>query len=302
MKIRYLKNTEINFVRWDNCINNAINNSIFAYSWYLNILCDSWEALVIDDYKYVMPLLRKTKFKKNLFFTSKLGIRLGVFTNQLLTENIVKQFINSIPYADSVIDISLNMFNKLSDSKVKNIKTYELDLIQSYKKITEKYSNLFQKELQIARNNKITIIKGLLPNDLINFSQKQKARSKPELNQNDVQKLRIIMAHSLRYNLGAAYGAYTANNNLCAVAFFIKSNRKLYLLYTAINNYGLNSNAFQLLIDKYIEVHSEKDLTLNIENIISNNDIDFFSGVGAHDYKFQQYYSNKLSCIYKLLI
>jgi len=289
-------------VRWDICINNAINGCIFAYSWYLNILCDSWEALVLDDYKYVMPLLRKTKFKKNLYFTSKLGIRLGVFTNQLLTENIVKQFIDNIPDKDSVIDISLNMFNKLSDSHVKNITTYELDLIQNYKKIAEKYSNLFQKELQVAKNNKITIVKGLQPNDLINFSQKQKVKSKPKLNQNNIQKLRIIMAHSLRYSLGEAYGAYAASNNLCAVAFFIKSNRKLYLLYTAINNYGINLNASQLLIDKYIEVHSENDLTLNIENIISKNDFNFFSGVGAHEYKFQRYYSNKLFWIYKLLI
>ncbi len=43
--------------------------------------------------------------------------------------------------------------------------------------------------------------------------------------------------------------------------------------------------------DKYfgfqIEVHPEKYLTLNIENIISNNNIEFISEVGAYEYKFQ---------------
>ena len=85
MKIKYLKNSEINFVRWDNCINTAFNGSIFAYSWYLNILCNNWDALILGDYKYVMPILQKEKFKKNIIFSSTLGNRLGIFTNQLLT-------------------------------------------------------------------------------------------------------------------------------------------------------------------------------------------------------------------------
>jgi len=300
--IKHLKNTEINFIRWDNCINKAINGNVFAYSWYLNILCDNWEALVMGDYQYVMPLLRKVKFKKDIFFHSKLGNRLGVFSNQLLTEEIVKKFIESVPHERSLIHISLNSFNKLNSGNVKNINTYELDLIQSHKKISQKYSNQFQKDLQKAKEDNISVVQGLLPNDLINFSNIYSVRSNPKLNLDEIQKLRMIIAHSLRFGLSETYCAYSANNNLCAAAFFIKSKRNIYLLYAAISNIGLNSNAFHLLIDKYIEVHSEKDLTLTLDNIISKNNMDFFSAVGAHEYKFQQYYSNSLSWIYNLLL
>ena len=302
MEIRYLKNREINFVRWDNCINNAINGSVFAYSWYLNILCEEWEALVLDDYLYVMPLLHRTELKQDIFFTSKLGIRLGIFSNQLLTENIVIKFIESIPSKNSFVNISLNLFNKLNTKDSKSISTFELDLIQSYKKITEKYSPQFRKDLQIAKTGKVTFGEGLLPNDLINFSIRQNARSNPKLNKIEIKKLRMIIAHSLRYGLGEIYCAYTKSNNLCASAFFLKSKRKLHLLYAAIDKIGISLNAFHLLIDKYIEVHSEKDLTLNLENVISNNNIDFFSGVGAHEYQFHQYHSNSIPWIYKLLI
>lgn len=300
--IKLLKNNEINFVRWDNCINNAINGNVFAYSWYLNILCDDWEALVLGDYEYVMPLLRKSRFKKNIYFISKLGVKLGVFSSKLLTENIVKQFIESIPHEDSFITISLNSFNKLSYPNIKNIKTYKLDLIQSYKKIAEKYSNQFQRDLQEAKKKNISIVNGLLPNDLINFSVFKKVKSKPKLNLSEIQKLRMVIAYCMRYSLGDTYCAYTSDNNLCATAFFIKSKKKSYLLYAAANSRGINSNAFHILIDKYIEVHSEKDLTLSIDNIISKNNIDFFSGVGAHEYKYQQYCSNKLSWIFKMII
>lgn len=300
--IKHLKNTEINFIRWDNCINKAINGNVFAYSWYLNILCDNWEALVMGDYEYVMPLLHEVKFKQDVYIHSKLGSRLGVFSNQLLTEEIVKNFIESIPHERSLIHISLNSFNKLTSGKDKNIKTYELDLIQSHKRIAQKYSNQFQKDLQKAKEDNISVVQGLLPNDLINFSNIYTVRSNPKLNLNEIQKLRMIIAHSLRFGIGETYCAYSANNNLCATAFFIKSKRNIYLLYAAISKLGLNSNAFHLLIDKYIEVHSEKDLTLTLDNIISKNNMVLFSGVGAHEYKFQQYYSNRLSWINKLLI
>jgi len=302
LKIRYLKNHEINFVRWDNCINNALNGSVFAYSWYLNIICEDWAALVSGDYKYVMPLILKSKYKNLIYYSHKLAPRLGVFSNLLLTEDIVGKFINSIPYTNSLINISLNKSNKLNFPEVKRRKTYELDLIQSYKKISEKYSNQFQKNLQKAKENKISITKGILPNDLINFSVKKGVHSDPKLNKNqDIHKLRMIVANSIRFSLGETYCAYDENNTICATAFFIKSKRKLHLLYAANNKTGLKSNAFHLLIDKYIEVHSEKDLTLNIENVVSNN-VEFYSGIGAAEYKYNHYYTNKLPWIYKMLL
>ena len=56
------------------------------------------------------------------------------------------------------------------------------------------------------------------------------------------------------------------------------------------------------LIDKFIETHDEKTLTLNIDNIIINNDLDFYTGLGAHEYKFKSFYMNSLPWFYKLLI
>jgi hypothetical protein len=301
LKIKYLNNHEINFVRWDNCINNAINGSVFAYSWYLNIICEDWSALVSGDYKYVMPLIHKKTFKKHIFYSHKFGQRLGVFSNLLLSTDIISKFVNSIPDKNSLISISLNKSNKLNELEVQKRNTYELDLIQSYKNISERYSPQFQKDLLKAKENKITITKGLLPNDLINFSIK--VHSKPKLRSTkDIHELRMILAYSIRYSLGETYCAYDENNTICATAFFIKSKRKLHLLYASINKTGLKTYAFHLLIDKYIEVHSEKDLTLNIENVVSNNNIEFFSGIRALEYKYDHYYKNKLPWIYKLLI
>ena len=300
--IKHLQNSSINFIKWDNCINNAINGNVFAYSWYLNILCENWEALVLGNYEYVMPLFRKTRLNKNIYYTSKLGIRLGVFSNKLLSEEIVQKFIDAIPKKNSIINISLNVFNQLKSKNIKNNSTYEIDLIKSYKRIAENYTNQFQKDLETAKRNKISIVKGLLPNELINFSHSKDVLSRPKLRQSEIQKLRMIIAYCIRYSLGETYCAYGSHNNLQTAAFFIKSKRKLHLLFASNSKNGIANKAFHLLIDKYIEVHSEKDLTLSIENVISNNNRDFFTGLGAKEYKFQQYYSNNLPLLYRFIL
>jgi len=302
LKIKHLNNSDINFVRWDNCINNAINGNLFAYSWYLNILCDDWEALVLGNYDYVMPLLVKKRWNNTIFYTSKLGIRLGVFSNKLISEEIVQKFIDAIPKNKSLINISLNAYNQLKSKNIKIFSNYEIDLIKSHKRISENYSNQFQKDLDIAKKNKLSVVKGLLPNDLINFSKSKNVISKPRLNTNDIQKLRMIMAYCFRYNLGEAFGVYDSHNTIQAAAFFIQSKKKIYLLYAANSKIGIQTNAFHLLIDKYIEQHSEKDLTLSIENIITKFSREFYTGLGAKEYKFQQYYANYLPFIYRLII
>ncbi|OFX22138.1 MAG: hypothetical protein A2041_04585 [Bacteroidetes bacterium GWA2_31_9b] len=304
MEIKYLKNNDINFVRWDNCINTAFNGSIFAFSWYLNILCDDWHALVLGDYKYVMPIIHKPVFRKEFVYSPILGNRLGVFTNELLTEEIVHRFFESIPPEFSYLDFNLNKFNSFTNCsyEIKLKKNYEIDLITTYDFLKQKYSGSFQKKIQSAKANKITIVNGLLPNDFVNFITHKSSKSNPALNKKEIAQLRMIISFALRYNLGEIYGAYSANNNLCAAAFFIKSKRKIHLLSNAQNKNGQIFNANYLLIDRFIESHTEKNLTLNIDNIVSENRIDFLTGIGAIEYKVKNIKKNNLPWYYKLLI
>ncbi|MBI9055349.1 MAG: hypothetical protein JEY96_16110 [Bacteroidales bacterium] len=302
MKIKYLKNHQINFIRWDNCINNSINGSIFAYSWYLNIICENWEALVIGDYEYVMPLLQFERYKQKFISSPKLSNRLGIFSNRILSEKISNEFIKSIPQNFSRINLHLNKFNKLSGNKTTEFRTFELDLMQSYENLFSKFSPSFQGNINVAKENKINIIHGLALNDFFDFSLNRKNIAFPILKKNELSKLRLIISYGLKYNLIDIYGAYSYENNLCAVALILRSKQKMHLLFNSINNYGLKTNALHLLINNFIKTHSEKNLTLNLENIIKNNDSDFLSGVGAHSYKYTRFFMSKLPLLLKILL
>ncbi|MCG8410402.1 MAG: hypothetical protein MI739_03855 [Bacteroidales bacterium] len=302
MKVKYIKNNQIDLGKWDNRINNSINGTIFAFSWYLNILCENWDALILDDYNYVMPILYYKKMNQDIILSHKLGKYMGVFSNKILSENIVKQFVKKLPKKSLLTHIIFNKYNKLNSEWVSKERTYELDLIQPYYKISEYFDLEFWRGLHIATRKQIAIIKGLRTQDLIDFIKTPKTTTYPALNKKDFQKIRMILAQGLNYNLIEIYGAYNTTNELCATVVFIKSKEKIYTLLSSISRNGTNTFAMHLIINKFIETHSEKKLTLNLENITSINNIDFFTGVGAQELYYYKYYRNQLPWYYKFFI
>ena len=78
MAIRYLPYNDIDKKKWDACIAAADNGLVYAGSMYLDAMAQNWDALILDDYKAVMPLTWKKKYSIHYlyqpFFTSCLGV------------------------------------------------------------------------------------------------------------------------------------------------------------------------------------------------------------------------------------
>jgi hypothetical protein len=60
--IHYVKRKDLDLNKYDACINNAINSRIYGYSWYLDIVADNWDVLVLNDYEALMPLPWRQKY------------------------------------------------------------------------------------------------------------------------------------------------------------------------------------------------------------------------------------------------
>src|SRR3972149_10763281 len=95
--IHYLKHNEIDKQKWDNCIDTCVNNIIYAYSWYLDIVCPDWNALVKNDYEYIMPLTAGKKYGIEYLYPPYFAQQLGVFSKEKISQEFVEEFLNSIP-------------------------------------------------------------------------------------------------------------------------------------------------------------------------------------------------------------
>lgn len=303
MNIQYLKNEEINYVKWDNCINNAHNGSIYAFSWYLNIICEDWEAIVKDDYSAVMPVLyRKTgpfHFSCNSIFSP----RLGVFSTEILREEIVNEFLEKLSSVYQVFSINLNKYNKVKESlfKQKPKIVYECDLIETYDNFSEKYHADVNVALGEAKKNKITVIKNVKPNDFLYLITSKHVLTSYPVKKDDLVRLRRIIAFVYRHGIGEIYVAYNSYNELCAACLFLKSNRKSNLIFSAITREGLQIQAMHYLIDHYIKKHAGQTLTLNFENINVPDKEKFCRGFGAGSYFYMNVHYEKLTFFQRIL-
>ena len=295
MNIKYLKQEEIDTKKWNKCIADSINGIVYAYSWYLDIVCKNWEALVLYDYETVMPLTANKKYGINYLFQPFFTQQLGVFSSHKLNNDIVNAFIESIPKKFKFIEINLNKYNKINlpdNYKIKNNKTYEIDLIESYEDIFRRYNKNTIRNIRKAINNNVTIIRGLTPNDVLNLlenTEQIKLYTEKQL-----ENLRQLIASAIRFKSGKLYGAYDKNNRLCSAGFFVYSNNKVCFILSVSNEEAKNISSMFLLIDEFIKDNSNRNLVLDFEGSNIEGVARFYAGFGAKPFKYKSIKLNKL--------
>jgi hypothetical protein len=155
MKILHLKHTEIDKQRWDKAIENSSFPSIYALSWYLDVVAPNWQALVSEDYKYVFPLTVKQKLKVQYLAVPPFCQQLGLFSAKNCDETTLKKFISAIPKTFVRKDVLLNHSNALlNDASVKDNYVWRA---KSYSEAQQNYSTQIKRNLKKALGNALTI-------------------------------------------------------------------------------------------------------------------------------------------------
>lgn len=256
MKIQYIKNQEINRLRYDNALKRSFNANIFAYSWYLDQVCDDWDLLIEGDYETICPVPLTRKFGITKVKQPALAPFLGVFSSKHLPAEKVSAFLNHIPYKS--VSLTLNHLNRLDKyNRKKAVKVPVLDLITPYKKITERYSEKATELL--TRNDGIFVMRSIRTDEYMFFKRSLK-------NSDAMQNMQLtrIMNYAIRYKSAGIYTTYSPRNELIAAVFLIKSNNRLFLFDCAENSEGKQQNGVFRAINHLIEINCESNLTLEV--------------------------------------
>jgi len=95
--IRYISRKDIDIDKYDACIDFSVNARIYAFSWYLDIVAEDWDVLVLDDYKAVTPLPKRKKYFIQYIYQPAWVQQLGVFSKENIDETFVRSFVKAIP-------------------------------------------------------------------------------------------------------------------------------------------------------------------------------------------------------------
>lgn len=302
-KIKYIEHKNINKTLWDVTIDKSFNGIIFAYSWYLDIVSPEWDALILDDYKAVMPLTKRKKMGFNYLFQPFFNSQGGVFSIMKLDEKIVNKFLESIPKKFKLIEITLNTFNSPSSNlfDLTQIQTFEVDLINEYQTIRESYSQNIKRNIKKAEKNKVTAMKGFKPEPIIEIFKNNRGKNLSTYKEQDYFVLTRLMYELLHRNKAEIWSAYTEQNELCAGAFFIGSNNKAIFLFSGTTNLALKHGAMPFLIDQFIKENSLQNITLDFNGSNNENIARFYRGFGAKRCTFYFAKRNNLPWVLKTL-
>ncbi len=292
MNCIYLKNNEIDKKLWDKTISKSLTQSTYGYSWYLDTVCNDWNALVADDYSIVMPL---PITGKTSIYQPKFIPKLGIFYAKNISEADLKLFSNNLTSNIKNLSINLNKFNHLTNNtNIKRKYTYSLDLYDDYNITYSKYSNNIKQIIENQKKNKNYLVNGISPNEIINFFNKIKYY---ETNKYYDLLRRVLSLTSLR-RLSTISAIFSAHNELIGVGIFILSAYSVDLVSLAsIDN---NDEIKIQIIDNFIKSNSSKTLTLNFELSPKNNIENIISELGASKFYFEQLNIKKTSILSKL--
>jgi len=291
--IKHLTRKELDVKKYDNCISNAINSRIYAYSWYLDIVCEDWDVLVKDDYQAVMPLPKRRKYFINYIYLPPWIQQLGIFHEGKVHEGLVEKFIKLIPKKFKLVDVFLNSQNSLEGENIIVRTNYILKLNNDFDETYKNFKKGRKSSIKQAQNFDLKIIENFNYREIIQLFKINKGT---ELNKSssDYTILSELIEYMLPLNLVESIAIVNKKNELIGGAFFLKDTQRITYLFSSINKEGREKQAMSFLITYVIEKYSKTKFILDFEGSMISNIAAFFKSFGAKKEIYFNYKKRRL--------
>lgn len=295
--INYIRHNQIDKIRWDDCISRSVNRKVYAFSWYLDLVCPGWDALVANDYSSVFPLTHHRKWAISYLAQPYFAQQLGIFSPDEISEKQVAGFIQAIPDRFKFVEIHLNSMNRYTgreESATTRI-NYELDLASDYQVLAGKYSQNVKRNLRKSAESELTLNRSTTVDDLIGLFRENFGEREGKLQACHYETLRKLMHYCMEHNQGYILSSNANNGVLSAAAFFLFDQARVYYLFAASGSGARENGAMFLLIDRFIYGNAGKPLILDFEGGNDQNLGRFYKSFGAMQVLYPVLRLNRLS-------
>jgi len=286
--IKYLEHTEIDFVKYDKCIADSDNTMIYAYSWYLDIVSEGWGVMLLDDYEMVMPITHRKKYGISYIFLPSWVQQLGIFSAINIKEEIINDFLKSIPRKFKLVDVLFNYNNSFSSKHVSIRDNFILHLNHPYKLLFEGYNKLRKRSIKKAQKLNLTIEKTDNATSMINLFKENKG-AELKRDESDYKLLNQLILRGVEQQKVEILRVADKNENVQGGVVFFKDKNRIIYLFSVVNKEGKEGQAITLIIDHIILKYSNSNMILDFEGSMVPNIAKFFKSFGALPEKYYHY-------------
>ena len=296
--ISYIRNKDIDKIKWDQCIEDSSSPLIYARFDFLQSISENWDALIMDNYEQVMPITWNRKYTIYYLYQPFFCASLGIFGNNI-NGRTVKEFLEHIPRRFRFWDIYLNHSNYfyLEDYTFDKRLNFTLDLTNSFETLRKSFSKNHIKNISTAIKSGIKLDREIPLKDIIHLAKRQAKSFSPIRSVHYRRFVKLYQILAAEKN-AFTYGAYNKKNELLASAVFLFSFGRAYYILVGNHPKGRNSGASHYLMNEFIKDHSEKKLILDFEGSNIESIARFYKGFGG---KEEIYPGLKMNRLPKLL-
>jgi hypothetical protein len=284
-KITHLKYKEIDFKKYNDCIDNAVNTRVYAYSWYLDIVCNKdWEVLILDDYQTVMPLpfkRIKKKFLKRMVVQPLFCQQLGVFSVTELSLDRLELFLNKLANF-KVSTLSFNAENLgflKEDNNFKESANFELNLNKDHSFLYKNFSKGLKLNIKKGIKNDLKVKKGIA---FLEYKKMKINNSFHKIKEKDFLLMNLLTQKIMKKNLGNFYGVYK-DEKLISLSFLIESNDRIIYLLSSTNELGKKYGATPYLLNYIMDKNCNKNIIFDFEGSNILGLAKFFKSFGSNN-------------------
>lgn len=273
MALKWLERQDLDVLKWEQCIDDSLFPSLFARSWYLDIMTDGrWQAIIDENYKAVFPVLKKKKFGLPYITMPFLCQRTGIVT--LSDHHTDPAAFSKILLAQNLLKMDLKMASPVIPIGKTNVRVnHILPLTKSYQDIRKSYHRNTVRNITTSQKAGTEITMEYDVNLMFNFIKNYDITGLTQKFSHNVQQL---LSQSIQKGSGFGLKA-TLNDELVSIGFFILDSERLYFLLCASNENGKRVRSMYQMIDYIIQYNASKKLILDFtgssaENIARRNE------------------------------
>jgi len=261
--IQILPSHHIDKLKWDDCIRRSSNAVIYAYSYYLDAMCENWSGIIHNDYETVMPVPWKKKFGIAYSYQVPFVQQLGFFPgqNSRAGESLLTRLTKAWKYGD----YSFNFQNTIAASEQKTCTNYIIDLSQSYENISVHYNDYLRAFLRKSKDellayNTDTDIEGAV------FLYKQfYGKRFSHVREKDFTNFCSLCFRLQEKGQVLIRKVTDAENRLMAIVLILKDEKRMYNIINVITEEGRKKEANLFLYDCIVREFSGSRLIFDFE-------------------------------------
>lgn len=275
MKLQHLKHKLIDFELWDTVVEASTGSLPYAQSWFLNIVSPGWEAIVSENYDYVMPLPVKKKIKLKYLVQPCFTQQLGIFSSFNLNTEITTAFLHKIPYFSYELHLNENNYVKQASPKI----NLSLSLKRDYESIYKNYGKNTQRNIDKASKHKLIFDDAISIHDHFEFVASCKDFQPYVSNELifDIVKEGVVKGKI------KIFGMRNTENAIIATACFLVTKCRMVNLFPVLNEEGKAKLAMFGLINSVIVKYCNSEILLDFEGSQISGVARFYTGFGAEN-------------------